>query len=293
MVKSMTGYGKGSVNVHETDVNVEVRSVNHRFLDIAAKLPRNLLFIEEKLKRQVKDSLSRGRVDLFVTIEGQGLFEKKVEVDWSLLDQYMEKLEEVKGRYELTGDVSIDMVTKLENIFSVQEVEEDTGELQEALLTAVETALHQLVSMREAEGGRLRDDLYQRTETMEALLGKLEERRPFVVEEQKERILKRLEELMRDTMTPDESRVLQEVGLLADKSDVTEELTRLDSHVNQFREALKQEGPVGRRLDFIVQEMLREVNTIGSKSNDAKVTGWVVSLKSEIEKMKEQVQNVE
>lgn len=289
----MTGYGKKSIEVGDTRLHVEIRSVNHRFLDISAKLPRNLLFIEENLKRKIRELLSRGRIDLFITVNGQGIFEKKVDVDWPILDQYMKKLNEIKGRYELTGDISIDMVTKLEDVFSVQEVEENSNELQEALVNSVEDSLNRLIVMRAAEGKRLESDLIERITKISDILEKLEERRPYVVEEYRERIRLRIEEHIKEEISPDQTRILQEVGLLAEKGDVTEEFTRLHSHLSQFTQILKLDEPIGRRLDFIVQEMHREVNTIGSKSNDAKVTEWVIDLKSEIEKMKEQVQNVE
>ncbi|ARI77537.1 YicC/YloC family endoribonuclease [Halobacillus mangrovi] len=293
MVKSMTGYGKKSIEVGETRLHVEIRSVNHRYLDISAKLPRNLLFIEEKLKRKIREVLSRGRIDLFITVEGQSIFEKKVDVDWRILDQYLEKLKGIKARYDLTEHISIDMVTKLEDVFSVQEIEENTNELQEALTSSMEDALNRVIVMRKAEGERLKKDLLQRISKVSSFLEKLEERRPWVVEEYKERIRARIEEYTREEIQLDDTRILQEVGILAEKGDVTEEITRMHSHLSQFSQILTLEEPIGRRLDFIVQEMHREVNTIGSKSNDAKLTEWVVDLKNEIEKMKEQVQNVE
>ncbi|MBA2174196.1 YicC family protein [Halobacillus locisalis] len=293
MVRSMTGYGKESITVDDSHIHVEVRSVNHRFLDISPKMPRNLLFMEERLKRKVQDKLARGRVDLFVTLEGKGLFERKVDVDWALLDQYMAKFTDIKDRYQLTGDVSIDMVSKLDDIFTIQEVEEHTDELQQALIEAVEQSLERLLVMREQEGARLVEDFQKRMVRMDEILLQLEEKRPVIVDEHRNKIRERIEEYTQEALDPDQSRVLQEVGLLAEKGDVTEELTRLQSHLSQFRVTLSEQEAIGRRLDFIVQEMHREVNTIGSKSNDAEVTQWVVSLKSEIEKMKEQVQNVE
>ncbi|MCA0983495.1 YicC family protein [Halobacillus yeomjeoni] len=293
MVNSMTGYGKGSAAVDDTELHVELRSVNHRFLDISSKMPRSLLFLEDQVKSKLRESLSRGRVDVYVTIEGHGLFDKKVDVDWTVADQYFERLKEMKARYNLTGDLSIDMVSRLENVFSIQEIEEDTNELQQAFQSAFAASLDQLVQMRAQEGKRLLEDLQNRIKTIETILAKLEERRPEVVQEYKDRIRARIEEYTQGVIQPDDARILQEVGVLAEKGDVTEEITRLHSHTSQFSKTLSKQEPVGRRLDFIVQEMHREVNTIGSKSNDSEVTKWVVDLKSEIEKIKEQVQNVE
>lgn len=289
----MTGYGKESISVGETRLNIEIRSVNHRFLDISTKVPRSLFFLEDRLKGEVREKLSRGRIDIFVTIEGRGLFEKEVDVDWTIMDQYIKKLEEIKGRYNLTGDISIDMVSKLEGAFSVLEVEEESDDLSEALLSALTKSLERLLTMRINEGSRLKLDLQERIMNIQTILEKLEARRPQVVEEYKEKIRLRIEEYTKESIQPEDTRILQEVGILAEKGDVTEEVTRLHSHISQFSQTLSNEEPIGRRLDFIVQEMHREVNTIGSKSNNSDVTNWVVDLKSEIEKIKEQVQNVE
>ncbi|REJ10837.1 YicC/YloC family endoribonuclease [Halobacillus trueperi] len=293
MLKSMTGYGKSTVEVGETKVHVEIRSVNHRFLDITTKMPRSLLFLEDRLKQVVKGRLSRGRVDIFVTIEGEELFEKKIDVNWEIVDQYLVRLKDIQRRYDLTGDISIDMVSKLDHVFSEKEIETDSDELKMALLEAMDDAATQLVEMRTKEGHELYEDLEERIAKVRSWLSSLGERRPMVIEEYKERIRTRVEEYTKEQIRPDETKILQEVALLAEKGDVTEELTRLQSHFIQFEDTLSIEEPVGRRLDFIVQEMHREVNTIGSKSNDSKMTEMVVNLKSEIEKVKEQVQNVE
>ncbi|UOQ43108.1 YicC family protein [Halobacillus salinarum] len=293
MVKSMTGYGRKSLEVEGMQLHVEIRSVNHRFLDISTKLPRNLLFLEEKLKRLIRYHLSRGRVDLYVTLEGQGLVKRTLHVDWNIADQYIERLVDMKKRYELTGEITVDMVTRLEHVFSVQEKEEDSSILHSNLLQAVQESLDRLSTMRSEEGRSLEADLTSRCQKISAVLQKLEDRRPSVVEEYKERIRQRIEAYTKEEVLAEQSRVLQEVALLAEKGDVTEELTRLKSHLDQFSKTLQKQESIGRRLDFIVQEMHREVNTIGSKSNDNLVTEWVVELKSEIEKLKEQVQNVE
>ncbi|SDP69199.1 TIGR00255 family protein [Halobacillus aidingensis] len=293
MLKSMTGYGKSTVEVGETKVHVEIRSVNHRFLDITTKMPRSLLFLEDRLKQVVKGRISRGRVDIFVTIEGEELFEKKIDVNWEIVDQYLVRLKDIQRRYDLTGDISIDMVSKLDHVFSEKEIETDSDELKMALLEAMDDAATQLVEMRMKEGHELYEDLEKRIAKVRSWLSSLDERRPMVIEEYKERIRTRVEEYTKEQIRTDETKILQEVALLAEKGDVTEELTRLQSHFIQFEDILSIDEPVGRRLDFIVQEMHREVNTIGSKSNDGKMTEMVVNLKSEIEKVKEQVQNVE
>ncbi|MBX0356506.1 YicC/YloC family endoribonuclease [Halobacillus sp. Nhm2S1] len=293
MIKSMTGYGKSTVEVNETKIHVEIRSVNHRFLDMTFKMPTALLFLEDRLKQVVKSRLARGRIDIFVSLEGEDLVEKKIDVNWEMVDQYITRLKDIQRRYELTGDISIDMVSKLDHVFSEKEMENDSDEWKVALLETMDDAVRQLVEMRTKEGHKLHDDLEKRIAKVRSWLNSLDERRPMLIEEYKERIRTRVEEYTKEQIRPDETKILQEVALLAEKGDVTEELTRLQSHFTQFESTLFLDEPVGRRLDFIVQEMHREVNTIGSKSNDGKMTEMVVNLKSEIEKMKEQVQNVE
>ncbi|WP_242517673.1 YicC/YloC family endoribonuclease [Halobacillus sp. GSS1] len=293
LLKSMTGYGKSTVEVGETKIHVEIRSVNHRFLDITTKMPHALLFLEERLKQVVKGLLTRGRVDIFVTLEGETFIEKKIDVNWGIVDQYFTRLKDIQRRYDLTGDISIDMVSKLDHVFSEKEMENDADEWKMALLEAMDDAARQLVEMRLKEGHELYEDLEKRIAKARRWLSSLDERRPMVIEAYKERIRTRIEEYTKEQLRPDETKILQEVALLAEKGDITEELTRLQSHFIQFEGTLSMDEPVGRRLDFIVQEMHREVNTIGSKSNDGKMTEMVVNLKSEIEKVKEQVQNVE
>ncbi|MGR9050223.1 YicC/YloC family endoribonuclease [Halobacillus faecis] len=293
MLKSMTGYGKSTVETGESRIHVEIRSVNHRFLDITTKMPHALLFLEERLKQVVKGRLARGRIDIFITLEAEELVEKKIDVNWGIVNQYITHLKDIQHRHDLTGDISIDMVSKLDNVFSEKETENDTDELKVALLDAMDNAARELVEMRAKEGQELYEDLEKRIAKVRSWLNSLDERRPRVIEEYKERIRTRVEEYTKEQIRPDETKILQEVALLAEKGDVTEELTRLQSHFVQFEDTLSMDEPVGRRLDFIVQEMHREVNTIGSKSNDGKMTEMVVNLKSEIEKLKEQVQNVE
>ncbi|WP_237417460.1 YicC/YloC family endoribonuclease [Halobacillus litoralis] len=293
LLKSMTGYGKSTVEVGDTKIHVEIRSVNHRFLDITTKMPHALLFMEERLKQVVKGLLTRGRVDIFVTLEGETFIEKKIDVNWKIVDQYFTRLKDLQRRYDLTGDISIDMVSKLDHVFSEKEMENDADEWQMPLLEAMDNAARQLVEMRLKEGHELYEDLKKRITEVRRWLSSLDERRPMVIEEYKERIRARIEEYTKEQLRPDETKILQEVALLAEKGDITEELTRLQSHFIQFEGTLSMDEPVGRRLDFIVQEMHREVNTIGSKSNDGKMTEMVVNLKSEMEKVKEQVQNIE
>ena len=293
MVTSMTGYGRETVDLEETRVSLEVRAVNHRFLDISTKMPRSFLFLEDKMKKVIQQSIRRGKIDVFVTVDGEGLGSQKLKVNWSLVDQYMERLEEMQARYGLSGELTVDLVTKLEDVFTVQEEEQDESRLERTLLTTLGAAVKKVVQMREQEGAALKQDMLDRLSRIHQVIDKLSDRREIVIESYRERIKDRIEQYVQEELKAEESRILQDVALLAEKGDITEELTRLRSHIEQFSATIEKTDAIGRRLDFIVQEMHREVNTIGSKSNDAKISEWVVLLKSEIEKIKEQVQNVE
>ncbi|WP_386056370.1 YicC/YloC family endoribonuclease [Thalassobacillus hwangdonensis] len=293
MVTSMTGYGRSVSQVGDGRLTVEVRSVNHRFLDLSTKMPRNLLFLEDTMKKLVTNHILRGRVDIFVTIEGKDLVEKKLEVDWDLVDQYVKHLQEIKDRYDLTGTMSIDIVTKLEDLFQIQEVDQDEERVRKVIIDTLEDALTVLTSLRQQEGDALRIDLEKRLKSAHSLVAELEKRRKIVSEDYRERIKTRIEEYVREDWKLEDTRILQEVALLAEKGDISEEVTRMYAHLDLFAKTMEEQGSIGRRLDFVVQEMHREVNTIGSKSNDMEINHAVVSLKSEIEKMKEQVQNIE
>ncbi|UOQ93166.1 YicC family protein [Halobacillus shinanisalinarum] len=289
----MTGYGQRTVEADHARLTIELRGVNHRFLDISPKIPRSFLFLEEAIKRQIKDKLHRGRIDVYLTVEGENLVDKRLEADDLLLDQYINKLNSIKEQYRLTGEISIDMVTRLDGIFTVEERDHTSDDMKEAILEALNHSIDDLVEMRSQEGLRLGEDLINRLAVVKGIVADIEERRPVVMNEYKDKIFTRIETFVREEIDPEETRVLQEVAMLAEKGDITEEVTRLYSHIDQFDKTLQKSGSIGRTLDFIVQEMHREINTIGSKSNDSQLSNGVVALKSEVEKMKEQLQNIE
>ncbi|MFC7320388.1 YicC/YloC family endoribonuclease [Halobacillus campisalis] len=293
MIKSMTGYGRKTIAGEQLKVTVEIKSVNHRFLDFSPKVPRSFLYMEDIMKKKVAEYIHRGHIDLFINLEGNNALNKKLRVEDDLLGQYIDALHSLKTKHELTGDISIDMVTKLEDIFSVVESDDPSPEIESAVLTALEEALETLVCMRSAEGEKLDSDLRKRLESLSVLIDEAESRRIQVIDEHKEKIISRIQETMKDQFEYDDQRLLQEVALLAEKGDITEEIVRFRSHLKQFQSTIESHGAVGRTLDFIVQEFHREINTIGSKSNDPFLSNNVVKLKSEIEKMKEQIQNIE
>ncbi len=293
MVRSMTGYGRSIKQLDDTTITVEIRTVNHRFLDMSTKMPRSLLYLEDSIKKIIQKDFQRGRVDVYITLEGSGLTTRTLIVDWDLMDQFITQLKTAQERYQLQGEVSVQSLTEMDDLFTIQEQEEHEDQVKTAILEAVKESTELAREMRLQEGHALREDMENRLSVIESTVENLESRRDIVIEETRERIKGRIEEYTQEELRDQDSRIIHEVGLLAEKGDIAEEITRMFSHVNQFRQTLQDKEAIGRKLDFIVQEMNRESNTIGSKSTDAKISEWVVLLKSEIEKIKEQVQNVE
>ncbi|MCT2538024.1 YicC family protein [Aquibacillus koreensis] len=294
MVTSMTGYGRDEIIINETNIAVEIRSVNHRFLDVSMKMPRSLLVLEEKLKKVVQSFFQRGRIEVFVTMNGEELISRTLLVNWDLMDQYIEKIQEAKSRYNLNGNIPVDVLTKIEDVFSVQEQSEYDETVYHSVEKVLTTACRQVEQMRQEEGREIKKDLAGRIDFIEKTVKELGERRDIVIIEYRDRIIQRIKTYIEDeSYVTDESKLYQDIAVLAEKGDITEEVTRLHSHVHQFLQTMSQKDAIGRKLDFILQEMHRETNTIGSKSNDVKNSELVVLLKSEIEKIKEQIQNVE
>lgn len=291
MVTSMTGYGRGESQNEQVKVFAEIKTVNHRFCEYTIRMPRQLLVLEEKVKKMASEYIRRGRVELFITVEGKSLVSKNVDIDWNLADQYVSLMDAVKGKYNLGGSISLQDILQLESIFLMEEVATVPSDLEKLLMESVKGALENLKQMRVQEGQGLASDLQSQLKKFAEIVAGVKTYAPSVVKQYKDRLTIKLSELT-DGMIED-SRIVTEAAIFADKCDVNEELTRLDSHVQQFSDTLKQGQPIGRKLDFLVQEMNREVNTIGSKANDSAITKEVVEMKSLLEKLKEQVQNIE
>ncbi|UII57861.1 YicC family protein [Cytobacillus spongiae] len=291
MVVSMTGFGRGKAeSVHHT-VFVEVKTVNHRFAEYHIRVPRQLMKMEEKMKKKLHSYIQRGRVEVFVTIEGEGLIKRKVTVDWGLLDQYYQYINKIQSRYSLDSTLTIhDFITK-DELLVIEEENAEDEELESLVLAALETAGIQLIEMRQTEGAELAKDMQNHLSNVEQRTKQLVELAPLVVKQYEERLTTRMKEYLDGQVNED--RILAEVAIFTDKADINEELTRLNSHCMQFKQTLTLDVPIGRKLDFLLQEMNREVNTIGSKANDASIAREVVELKSLLEKLKEQVQNIE
>ncbi|MBN2908311.1 YicC family protein [Polycladomyces sp. WAk] len=290
-IRSMTGYGRGDREKDGIRFIVEIRSVNHRFLEIMVRLPSGWMMMEDPVKKAVQSVVKRGRVDVFVTLETEDR-EQTAEVDWQLAQSIVDNVREMNQRLGLSGEPTAMDLLQIPQVWALREREIEPELHQSLLLEAVHEACEALLRMRQREGQALAEDLARRIGNLTRLVDQIRERAPVVVEEYRTRLRQRLSEFLSE-VNIDEDRLLTEAAIFADKSDIQEELTRLESHARQFLQSLGSNEPVGRRLDFLLQEMNREVNTIGSKSGDRLISSWVVECKSELEKMKEQVQNIE
>ncbi|MFT8320879.1 MAG: YicC/YloC family endoribonuclease [Bacillus sp. (in: firmicutes)] len=291
MAISMTGFGRVRKQLEDVNIVVEIKTVNHRFCEQTIRMPKQFIIIEEKIKKTISNYIHRGRAEVFISLEGERLQNKKVVVDYLLLDRYHQLLTEIKNRYSIQEAISLDDLLKREDCFQLKEEEVDEKELEETILAAVEEAAIELNKMRAAEGFVLQQDILSNLDLAEQSIIRLTQLAPQVITSYREKIKARIEDFLQDKM--DESRLLTEVGIFADKVDINEELTRLNSHLHQFRQFVQGSDAIGRKLDFLLQEMNREVNTIGSKGNSADISKEVVEMKSLLEKIKEQIQNIE
>ncbi|GKU82415.1 YicC/YloC family endoribonuclease [Niallia sp. NCCP-28] len=291
MVKSMTGFGKSGKQGDGFTVNVEIKTVNHRFCEQLIKLPKQFLIIEEQIKKNILKYIHRGRAEVFIAVEGNELNNQKVEVDWLLLDRYHQLLTDIKNRYSIQQTITIDDLLQNKDCFQLVDAELNKEEIETMILLAVEDAVLELDKMREKEGEALKKDILFLLEGFKQSIGILEKLAPQVSVMYREKIKARVESYLQDVM--DESRLASEVAVFSEKADINEELIRLKSHLQQFYEILEEKKTIGRKLDFLLQEMNREVNTIGSKANSAEIGKEVVEMKSYLEKIKEQIQNME
>ena len=292
MLKSMTGYGRSEMTVGGRHIIFEIKSVNHKYFEFNSRISRGYLFLEDKLKAYLQGKLSRGKVDVFLQIETLEDADVQVQVNHSLAAGYYAALQELRERYSLPDEPTLALLTRYGDIFSVHRAPENEEEIWQAVQQAAEPAVESFLRMREAEGARLREDILSKAQRILELVGQVEQETPQTVKEYQERLEAKIQELLGDAHF-DEQRVLTEVAVFADKVAVDEETVRLRSHFQQLEKLIDSQEPVGRKLDFLVQEMNREANTIGSKSVNSRIAYLVVDIKSEIEKIREQVQNVE
>lgn len=287
---SMTGYGRAMLEVEGRQITIELKSVNHRFLDLSFRMPRNLMFLEDEARKIIGAKLARGHVDIFMTYRNLRSDARSVSVDRALFEAYASALEGVSD-CGLKDDRSLMSVARMPDVMQVSEAEEDQETLRALMRDCLNAALEQLLQMRRREGAEMKKDLVFRLDRIEEMTGQVEARYPDTVKEYTARLKAAVEELIGQSM--DETRLLTEVAIMADRSAIAEETVRLHAHIAQLRECMEKPEPVGRRIDFLVQELNREVNTISSKSQDVPITQLAVSMKAEIEKLREQLQNIE
>jgi uncharacterized protein (TIGR00255 family) len=292
MIKSMTGYGKGQASSETVSLTVEIRSVNHRYSDVSIKVPRALMSLESDMKKRVTARLARGKIDVFINQEYAAGSSALPTINRPLAAAYVELFERMRTAFAIDSGISLSLLASQKDVIVLTESELAIEKIASLVATAVEGALDALEGMRLKEGEALCLDIEGRLAEVERLLSRIEERAPQVPLEWQGRLKERLSRLQRD-FEYDPQRVAQEIALFADRSDISEEIVRFHSHLQQFRDLQGTAEPVGRQMDFLVQELNREVNTMGSKSNDAEMTRLVVAIKAELEKIREQVQNVE
>ncbi len=292
MIKSMTGFGRCREVIDGRDILCEVKSVNSRYLDTNIKIGRAYAALEDKVKQYAASRVSRGKMDIYIFIDKIEGDDNGLSVNEKFLESYVALLRQIKEKYELGGDVTIQTVAGRNEVFVQTRPDEDTEEAGKALLVVMEKAFDGFNQMREIEGQKLEADLLGHLEVLEGIRQAIAERAPLSVKENNEKMKARVRELL-EGANYDEARLLTECAVFADKADISEELARLGSHFSQFRSILKEKVPVGRKLDFLVQEMNREVNTIGSKCNDSEIAKAVIEAKSFVEKIREQIQNIE
>lgn len=293
MAKSMTGFGMWEYKDDKYNISVECKTINHKYLDVNPRLPRKVSFLEDRLRQLVKDYISRGRVDMFIKFDTVSSSGAKLVYDEDLAKQYFEILKRIKDGFDLKQEINPVEISKFPEVVSVTEAEDDEEILWNALREASEKALMSLSNMRKEEGTKLEKDIIERSNLLEKYIDDVERFSDTVVEDYRSRLNQRIGEILENPALVDEARLAQEVAIYADKSSITEEIVRFRSHINQLRNTIVNDDSIGRKLDFLIQEMNREVNTIGSKSSAIDITNLVIQIKAELEKIREQVQNIE
>ena len=297
MIRSMTGFGRGEYSDEISKVTVEIRSVNHRYLDIYVKMPRRYSFAEETIKSAIKERVHRGKVEVSVSVDNIGKSDSDVRLDKELASRYYNVLSELRDSFDFGEEsrVSLSLLSKMPDVIVTSPAAEDEEAMAKRLLGATEKALDDFCSMREAEGEKLAADLSARADTIQKIKDHIEKRAPEIEKEYAAKFKARVEEILGGVYEVPEERIALEAAIFADKANITEELVRLGSHISQLRGFLNSDGrnAIGKKIDFLIQEMNREANTIGSKSNDREITSNMLELKAEIEKVREQVQNIE
>ena len=293
MAISMTGFGRGEFKNDNYHFLVECKTINHKYCDINVRLPRKISFLEDKIRNYVKNFVKRGRVDLYIKLDLIGSEDVNLKFDDKLATQYVNILKEIKDKFDLQDDISVMNVAKFPEIVKCEEKEEDEDLYWSMLKEALDMSMEKLTQMRKEEGEKLAIDTIERCDILANVIDEIEKYSNTVVDEYREKLNNRISEILENPSIIDENRLAQEVAIFADKSSITEEIVRFRSHIEQLRKTVEKNDSIGRKIDFLIQEMNREVNTTGSKSSNINITNLVVEVKSELEKIREQIQNIE
>ena len=291
MIKSMTGYGRAKLSKDDREYQIEIKSVNHRYLDISVRIPKQLSYLEETIKKEIAKKVKRGKIDVFVTFENNSLEGKEIKINTELAKAYIDELKKLAEKENILSDIQVTEISKYPDVLNIQSSQDDEKITKEVLET-ITIATDNLVQMRETEGNKISEDLLKRLNTINKKVEEIAKLSTGLIEEYVVKLEERINEILKNQEI-DKTRLAQEVVIYADKCSIEEEVTRLNSHISQFKNLLNSDEAIGKKLDFIIQEMNRETNTIGSKANNLEITNGVIDIKTEIENIREQVQNIE
>ena len=291
MIKSMTGYGKANLEKIERTYQIEIKSVNHRYLDISIKMPKAISYLEEDIKKCISKKIQRGKIDVFVTFENNSAEGKNIKINTEIAKMYIEQLKKLAESENILSNIEVTEISKYPDVLTIQNSQDDET-IKNELMEVTKNAVNQIIEMKEKEGEKIAEDLTRRLEEIQKKILEISTLSTGLIQEYVVKLKTRVQELLQNQEI-DEARLAQEVVIYADKCSVEEEITRLNSHISQFKELLNSNTQIGKKLDFIIQEMNRETNTIGSKANNLEITNDVIDIKTEIENIREQVQNIE
>ena len=291
-MKSMTGFGRAKLEVNDRIYTIEIKSVNHKYNDISVKLPRNLSYLEDKIKKEVNNNTSRGKIDILVTFENYSESGKRIIINHELAQKYIEELKKVAKENDIKDEIYVTEIAKMPDVLTLKNDEDEESTIEAEVLQGLKEAISNFVQMRQAEGNRIKEDLERRIQDVESNIEKISEHSTGLIEEYIVKLEERIKEILKVDVV-DQARLATEVVIYADKCSIEEELTRLKSHVTGFKSLLKEENPVGKKIDFLLQEMNREINTTGSKSGCIEITNLVIQVKTQLEDIREQIQNIE
>ena len=291
MIRSMTGYGRENISKNDREYQIEIKSVNHRYLDISVKMPRQLSYLEDAIKKEISSRVKRGKVDIFITFNNNSLEGRTIKINTELAHAYITELKKLSEKEEILSDIQVTEISKYPDVLNIQN-EQDDDKIKEEVIEVLNNATDNFICMRQVEGSKISEDLLKRLDYIQVKVNEISKFSTGLIEEYVVKLETRIKEILKDQEL-DKQRLAQEVVIYADKCSVEEEITRLNSHILQFKNLLNSDEAVGKKLDFIVQEMNRETNTIGSKANNLNITNNVIDLKTEIENIREQIQNIE